>query len=233
MLCSVSSSRSKMTSCVLQVQSGVMRSVIRCITITLRCLCECGKVELGERMALQVFAATRTTEPGREGSRTTICGWESELAEQDSRVSRAEKDLHTMSSTAKSKRESKHDAILSGEPYTDGAAAADHGLPSPPSSREEDKVPQGRRPQEKTHNIPLAHSSCSGSAGDGGATRTGATGSSIVRSGADYQRPDVGNAAPDPFDGGESPCKADVKTPSNPRRGFANPISSEVWHVLG
>lgn len=77
------------------------------------------KVELGERMALQVFAATTATESGRDDSQTMICSWRRDLAEQDSRVGRAEKELHSIVSMAKSKLEGEHDAARSGEPWGD------------------------------------------------------------------------------------------------------------------
>lgn len=70
---------------------------------------DCGKVELGERMALQVFAATEATEPSG-------CGWKRDLVHQESRVDRAEKGLHSIASAAESKRASKHDAVCSGVP---------------------------------------------------------------------------------------------------------------------
>eukprot|EP00752_Nemacystus_decipiens_P012128 g10753.t1 len=73
------------------------------------------QVELGERMALQVYASTEASESRKEGSQTAICGWERDLAERDLRVSRAEKDLHKIASMAKSKLEIKHDAVPSGE----------------------------------------------------------------------------------------------------------------------
>lgn len=86
-----------------------------------RCDGDRGKVELGERMALQVFEATEATDSRKEGSQIATCGWQRDLAEQDSKISRAEKDLHSIASMAKSKLESKskHDAVKSEEPCGD------------------------------------------------------------------------------------------------------------------
>eukprot|EP00903_Cladosiphon_okamuranus_P008399 g8075.t1 len=78
-----------------------------------------GQVELGERMALQVFAATEASDSGREGSQTAICGWSRDLAQQDSRASRAEEDLRSIASMANSKLESKQGAARSDEPRGD------------------------------------------------------------------------------------------------------------------
>lgn len=109
-------------------------------------------------MALQVFAATEASESGSEGSLSAICDWKRDLAEQDARVRRAEKELHSIASTAKSKRQSKAGAIGSGEPCVDHAVATADGS-------------------------------------------------------------------------GESSSKADVKTPSNPTRGFVSSGSSEVRYA--
>lgn len=101
---------------IVRFQSRLMRSFNHNYLHLSQCRCDddCGKVELGERMALQVFAATEATEAGKD-SQSVVCGWERELAEQDSRAGRA-KELLSIASMAKSKLESKQDAARSGEP---------------------------------------------------------------------------------------------------------------------
>lgn len=71
-------------------------------------------MELGERMALQVFAAT-----GNRESRSATSGLERDLAQQDSRVSKAEEDLQSVVAMAKAKLESNRGAARSGEPCGD------------------------------------------------------------------------------------------------------------------
>lgn len=70
------------------------------------------EVELGERMAIQVFAATEPTASGMDITQAAaIGGWTRGWAQYDARVYRAEKDFDRMASLAASKCGSKHDHI--------------------------------------------------------------------------------------------------------------------------
>jgi len=61
-----------------------------------------GKVELGERMALQIFAETEPTAIAQ----AAIDGWTRDWITRDISISRAEKDLHSIASMARTKLES-------------------------------------------------------------------------------------------------------------------------------
>lgn len=74
-------------------------------------------MELGERMALQVWAASepskapRATESGSKGSQSAsaiaMCAWKRDWAKRDSRTCRAVKNLDSIAAMANSTRESK------------------------------------------------------------------------------------------------------------------------------
>ena len=85
-------------------------ALFRWKTETLCCDCDAGKVELGERMALQVFAETEPTEPSGEGVQAAIDGWIRDWHAQDIIVRRAEKDLHSIASLARANLENKESA---------------------------------------------------------------------------------------------------------------------------
>lgn len=69
------------------------------------------QVELGERLALQVFASSEATASGMGDIQATIESWTRAWVQHDARVSRTEKYICGEVSLAKSKRESKHNPI--------------------------------------------------------------------------------------------------------------------------
>lgn len=68
-------------------------------------------MELGERMAVQVFASTEATASGMDITQAAIGGWMRDWVQHDARVCRAEKDFTCMASLAASKRGSEDDHI--------------------------------------------------------------------------------------------------------------------------
>lgn len=69
------------------------------------------QVELGERMALQVFAESRSSPRDVEDAQALVGSGEGGWARECVRVSRAEEELNRMAALARSRRERKHDTI--------------------------------------------------------------------------------------------------------------------------
>ena len=80
---------------------------IRWISDTLCRDCDCGKVELGERMALQVFAETESTALKGERVQAATDGWTRDWTAEDVIIGRAEKDLRSIALLARANQESK------------------------------------------------------------------------------------------------------------------------------
>lgn len=72
---------------------------------------DCLQVELGERMALQIFAATEASAPGRANARAAIYGRTRDWAREDARISKAENDLSCIVASTKSENASKDGTI--------------------------------------------------------------------------------------------------------------------------
>lgn len=69
------------------------------------------QVEVGERMALQVFAATESNSRITKGARTKIDGWTGGWVREDARVSKAEKEFDRISTLAKYKCDGTHHTV--------------------------------------------------------------------------------------------------------------------------
>lgn len=67
-------------------------------------------MELGERMALQIFAETAPSVLDSEAAQAAIDGWTRDWITRDVSISRAEKDLHSIASMARIKLESEDSA---------------------------------------------------------------------------------------------------------------------------